>query len=37
MHDPGEDELLDLVDDQDQLIGQAWRSAIYRDGRAKYS
>jgi hypothetical protein len=37
MHDPGEDELLDLVDDQDQVIMQAWRSVIYREGRATCS
>ena len=37
MHDRGDDELLDLVADQDQAIGLAWRSVIYRAGRAKHS
>jgi isopentenyl-diphosphate delta-isomerase len=36
MHDPGEDELLDLVDDQDQVIGKLWRSVIYREGRSNF-
>jgi 8-oxo-dGTP pyrophosphatase MutT (NUDIX family) len=31
MNDPDDDELLDLVDDQDQVIGQAWRSIIVRE------
>jgi 8-oxo-dGTP pyrophosphatase MutT (NUDIX family) len=34
MHEHGEDELLDLVDDQDQVIGQGWRSVIVREGRS---
>jgi hypothetical protein len=28
---PADDELLDLVVDQIQVIGQGWRSIIYRD------
>jgi hypothetical protein len=37
MHDSSNDELLDLVHDQDQMIGQAWRSVIYGEGPSKYS
>ncbi len=36
MHHPADDELLDLVDDQDQVIGQSWRSVIYREGRSNF-
>ena len=36
MHDPADDELLDLVDDQDRVIGQSWRSVIYRGGRSNF-
>ena len=36
MHPPAEDELLDLVDEHDQVIGQHWRSVIYREGRSNF-
>jgi isopentenyldiphosphate isomerase len=36
MHDFGEDELLDLVDDQDQVIGLLQRSVIYHEKRSNF-